>query len=108
MQVRGSSRENEKMMDKTYALKETNLTILSRLVLPTHSNRGSDSTPQSLCELLLYYKGSGPYTEPEFSPSNIMLKGYAASSLGRISNSDLMWLVGCQVGLRLMFSIDFI
>ena len=44
MQVRGSSRENEKMMDKTYALKETNLTILSRLVLPTHSNRGSDSS----------------------------------------------------------------
>ena len=83
--------------DKTFALKEANLKILPRLALPSHRERGSDSTAKSLCELLLYYKGSGPYTKAEFEPSRIVLKGYAATCLNRIANSNLQWLVPCQL-----------
>ncbi len=66
-------------------------------MLPTHSYRGSEGSPRSLCELLLYYKGSGPFTKPEFSPSSIALTGYAARQLNHIGNVNLMWLVQCQI-----------
>ena len=80
-----------------FALKEVNLLQLPKLVLPTHSRRGSLRTPRSLCELLLYYKGSRSYTDPTFSPSDIVLRGYAASCLEQIDNSQLRWLVSCQL-----------
>lgn len=89
--------ENEPLKGKTWALREANLSVQPKLVLPTHSSRGMNSTPESLAELLLYYKGSGPYTDPEFSPSHIMLVGLAASSLNRIDQSNLMWLVQVQM-----------
>jgi hypothetical protein len=81
----------------TKALKEANLIPVQKLVLPTHSRRGSDSSPRSLCELLLYYKGSGPDTPPEFSPSQIMLSGYAGQCLDHIGTRNLMWLVQVQL-----------
>ena len=89
--------ENESGKDATFALKEANLRPLERLVLPTHSRRGSFNSPQSLCELLLYYKDSGPYTEPTFSPSRIVLTGYAGRQLAHIGSSNLMWLVQVQI-----------
>lgn len=89
--------EKESGKDATFALKEANLTPLEKLVLPTHSQRGSNSSPRSLCELLLYYKGSGPYTEPTFSPSRIVLAGYAGRQLDHIGSSNLMWLVQVQI-----------
>ena len=67
--------ENEKGKDATFALKEANLSPMEKLVLPTHNRRGSESSARSLCELLLYHKGSGPFTDPEFSPSRIILSG---------------------------------
>lgn len=81
----------------TKALKEANLIPVEKLVLPTHSHRGSDSSPRSLCELLLYYKGSGPDTAAEFSPSRIMLSGYAGQCLDHIGTRNLMWLVQVQL-----------
>eukprot|EP00574_Skeletonema_japonicum_P012885 CAMPEP_0201735248 /NCGR_PEP_ID=MMETSP0593-20130828/36557_1 /ASSEMBLY_ACC=CAM_ASM_000672 /TAXON_ID=267983 /ORGANISM="Skeletonema japonicum, Strain CCMP2506" /LENGTH=364 /DNA_ID=CAMNT_0048228765 /DNA_START=27 /DNA_END=1121 /DNA_ORIENTATION=+ len=81
----------------TKALKEANLSPVEKLVLPTHSRRGSSSSARSLCELLLYYKGSGPGMAPEFSPSRIMLTGFAGQCLDHIGTRNLMWLVQVQM-----------
>lgn len=89
--------ENEKGKDATFALKEANLSPMEKLVLPTHNRRGSESSSRSLCELLLYHKGSGPFTDPEFSPSRIILSGYASRCLEHIGSSNLMWLVDTQL-----------
>ena len=89
--------EHTDKADETFALKEANLLPLPKLVLPTHSHRGSLRKPKSLCELLLYYKGSGPFSDAVFSPSDITLRGYAASCLGQIDSCNLQWLVGCQL-----------
>ncbi|KAL7534704.1 hypothetical protein ACHAXR_006038 [Thalassiosira sp. AJA248-18] len=89
--------ERESRKDATFALKDANLSPLPKLVLPTHNQRGSDSSPRSLCELLLYHKGSGPDTEPTFSPSRITLAGYAGQQLNHIGYVNLMWLVQCQL-----------
>ena len=89
--------ENKTQDDKTWALREANLSVQPKLVLPTHSSRGMHGTPKSLAELLLYNKGSGPDTDPDFFPSSIMIAGLAASSLNRMDPSNLMWLVQFQM-----------
>jgi len=89
--------ENEKGKDATFALKEANLSPMEKLVLPTHNRRGSESSARSLCELLLYHKGSGPFTDPVFSPSRIILSGYASRCLEHIGSSNLQWLVDTQL-----------
>ena len=89
--------ENEKGKDSTFALKEANLSPMEKLVLPTHNRRGSESSARSLCELLLYHKGSGPFTDPVFSPSRIILSGYASRCLEHIGSSNLQWLVDTQL-----------
>ena len=44
--------ENEPLGDKTWALKEANLSVLPKLVLPTHSSRGMASTAESLVRFI--------------------------------------------------------
>ena len=97
--VEGEGRYEVRVEGKpsTFALKEDALAPLPRLPLPTHSRRGSDSTPRSLCELLLYYKGSGPGRDPDFSPSSIYLSGFAARQLSDIGSSNLLYMVQCQI-----------
>ena len=97
--VEGEGRYEVRLEGKpsTFALKEDALAPLPRLPLPTHCRRGSDSTPRSLCELLLYYKGSGPGRDPDFSPSSIYLSGFAARQLSDIGSSNLLYMVQCQI-----------
>lgn len=100
--VEGEGRYEVRVEGKpsTFALKESALAPLPRMPLPTHSSRGSSRFPsaRSLCELLLYYKGSGPGRDPDFSPSRIFLSGFAATQLNDdIGSSNLLYLVDTQI-----------
>ncbi|KAL9185635.1 hypothetical protein ACHAXT_003412 [Thalassiosira profunda] len=81
--------EHEPLGDKTWALKEANLSVLPKAgAANSLVKRNGEYSRKS---------GSGPSTDPEFSPSRIMLRGLAASCLNQMKQSDLMWLVQVQM-----------
>mmetsp|Transcript_32792 Transcript_32792/g.69192 ORF Transcript_32792/g.69192 Transcript_32792/m.69192 type:complete len:312 (+) Transcript_32792:436-1371(+) len=95
--------ENESEPNATKAIKTANLTPTVRKPLPTGMYRGfadindMHNMPAKLCELLLYFKGSGPGREPDFSPSEIIFTGYGSMAFQRMGEHNFMHFVSVQL-----------